>query len=708
MVHLRRPVDIRHSPEGVPRASAVSWDDAWYGLGWLHGVDRGGQACLARILAQGRVCELLRDDAEALAVDLYFRRLGLAEDARQHIGRLQPESAVLLRSYCEGLTDALQVHPPWPLRLAGYRPQPFVPADALSVLKLVSFMGLTEEQRLVETFLIELVRRGADGSQIQELFPNADTVDVDLLRGLRSVPSLFPPEALSSGCRGTAGSNAWVVAGARTASGAPLLCNDPHLQINRLPAVLYEARIEAGAEWLHGATVPGMPGFLTARTARLAWGVTYSFADTADFFVERCRDGRFLRDGAWVPFRTRRESIARRRHPPQEVVVFENDHGVLEGDPAEAGDYLCFGWAGFGDAGIGTLAVLMRLPHCPTVSEARSVAAGIDLPSLHMVFADRAGGIGYQMVGRIPRRRPTWSGLSPVPGWDGDNDWRGWLDPHLDLPWEENPSRGFIASANEARSGPDGSVLATVAQPPYRLGRIERMLDGQHLSVQYMEAMQYDVYSLQAERLRPVLLPYVAQGPERSLLEAWDLRYTPESTAATLFEAMREAVVEEVLGGVVGRDWVRCVLGASILPLFLIGPLDDLICRQDSRWLAANRRGEVLGRAVRRALEQRLEPWGERNVLRLPNLFVRGRLGRLLGFERGPFPLPGSRATLRQGSRGRYFGMELVSGASYRFIADLGSDRSWSNFPGGASESRFSRWYAADLPNWLHGRYKDL
>jgi penicillin G amidase len=708
MVHLRRPVDIRHSPEGFPRASAVSWEDAWYGLGWLHGVDRGGQVCLARIVAQGRVCELLRDDAEALAVDLYFRRLGLAGDARLHIGRLPPESAVLLRSYCQGLTDALQVHPPWPLRLAGYRPEPFLPADALAVLKLVSFTGLTEGQRLVEIFLVELARRGADRSQIQELFPNVDAVDVELLRELRSVPSLFPPEALSAGCQGAAGSNAWVVAGARTASGAPLLCNDPHLQINRLPAVLYEVRIEARAEWLQGATVPGMPGFLTGRTARLAWGVTYSFADTADLFVERCREGRFLRNGAWMAFRTRKESIARKHHPPNEVLVHENDHGVLEGDPADAGDYLCLAWSGFGDAGVGTLAVLMRLPHCRTVSEARNVAAGIDLPSLHIVLADRTGGIGYQMVGRIPRRRPDWSGLSPVPGWDGDNDWRGWLDPHRDLPWEENPPRGFIASANEARSRPDGVGLATMAQPPYRLGRIERMLDAEHLSVRYMQQMQYDVYSLQAERLLPVLLPHVPQGPERSLLEAWDLRYTPDSTAATLFEDVREAVVEDILGGVVGRDWVRRVLAESILPFFLLGPLDDMICREDSRWLAAGRRGEVLGRAVRRALKQRVEPWGERNVLRLPNLFVGGRLGWLLGFERGPFPLPGSRATLRQGSRGRYFGMDLVSGASYRFIADLGSDRSWSNFPGGASESRFSRWYAADLPRWLDGRYKEL
>ncbi len=127
--------------------------------------------------------------------------------------------------------------------------------------------------------------------------------------------------------------------------------------------------------------------------------------------------------------------------------------------------------------------------------------------------------------------------------------------------------------------------------------------------MQHMQQMQYDVYSLQAERLLPVLLPHVPQGPERSLLEAWDLRYSPDSTAATLFEGVREAVVEEVLGGVVGRDWVRRVLAESILPFFLLGPLDDVICRAHSRWLAADRRGEVLGRAVRRALQQSVEPW---------------------------------------------------------------------------------------------------
>jgi penicillin amidase len=378
-----------------------------------------------------------------------------------------------------------------------------------------------------------------------------------------------------------------------------------------------------------------------------------------------------------VPLRSRRERIARRGHAPWDLVVHETEHGVLEGDPARAdGDYLCWAWSGSGDAGVGTLSALFRLPRCRGAAEARKVASVVDIPSLHMLFADRAGNIGYQLVGRIPRRRAGWSGLAPAPGWQRENDWQGWLDPGADLPWEANPARGFIASANEARACLDGSVAATLPQPPYRLQRIERLLaDGAALSVEHMQQMQYDVYSLQAERLLPVLLPYSPRGPERALLESWDLRYTPQFKAATLFENMRESAVVATLGAAVGGDWVREVLQDTILPFVLVGPLDDLLCRGPSSWLPAARRDDILGEAVRECLKAPDLPWGKRQTLRLPNSFVPGLIGRLLGFEHGPFPLPGSRATLRLGSRGRYFGRELISGASYRFIADLGSER---------------------------------
>jgi acyl-homoserine lactone acylase PvdQ len=134
----RRTVAFHRSAQGVPLAEAASWADALYGLGWLHGRDRGAQVCLARIAAQRRLCELLRDEAETLVADLYFRRLALARDARERIQRLPSASLALLDADCQGSTDALQAHRPWPLRLAGDQPEPFLPSDERKAEKILA------------------------------------------------------------------------------------------------------------------------------------------------------------------------------------------------------------------------------------------------------------------------------------------------------------------------------------------------------------------------------------------------------------------------------------------------------------------------------------------------------------------------------------------------------------------------------------------
>lgn len=708
---LHDSVTIRRTSEGVPHIEACSWEDAFYALGWLHGRDRGGQIGLMRLLGQGRLCEKFADEPELFDLDVYFRRLGLARDARAHIDALDARSRRQVEAYCQGVNAAWAARPPWVLRLRGYRPEPFQPHDVLLLIKLLAFSGLAEAQRMGELFVIEAVRRGADENKLRELLPALDHLDVALIRNVRTTPPLFPGATHPTiGIPHLAASNNWVVSGTKTHTGMPILCNDPHLEVNRLPAIMYEVHLQVDDHWVHGATTPGAPGIVIGRTPFLAWGITYSFADTSDFFVERCRRGYYWREDKWMPFRQRLERILRKKHPMTEFIVYENDHGILEGDPTQEGDYLCWNWCGFGDGGLGTIKAFAELIHCRTVSEALGVIRSADIPTLHMVLADREGHIGYQLIGRVPRRRDGWSGLAPVAGWDAANDWRGWLDSAREVPSLLDPQEGFIATANEGRQHPDGPRLATIPQPKYRRDRIEELLNSKpSLTLNEVQAFQYDVLSPQARRLLPFLLPHVPPGPEREMLESWDLRYTPESKAATLFEHMYRAVLIEVFGeGGLGRAWMQYLIDETPLLVLLFGFFDDVLCREDSLWLPAERRDEILAQGVRAGLDQPIEPWGRTNAIVFQNIFFGGRLPRFLGFDIGPHPLPGGRATVHQGSKLRYAGRTTSFGPCYHFVTDLSIDESWTNLPGGPSESRFSRRYATDLPRWRRGEYKRI
>lgn len=669
--------------------------------------------CLMRIAGAGRFCELLRDGEDWLEVDRYLRRFGLAHDARRHICELAPGCQASIEAYCRGVNAAWDQRIPWAMHLAGYRPEPFSPADCLTVMKLMAFVGLTEGQRTLELFIVEAVRRGASAEELRELIPHLNSLDAQLVCGLAGVPPVFPGAQSFPGVPSGSGSNNWAVSGRLTASGAPMLCGDPHLEVNRLPAVLYEAHIEAGEEWAHGGSIPGLPGFLTGRNGRLAWSATYSFADAADFFVERCRDGRYLHAAEWRPFRTRIERILRKRHEPAELVIHENEHGILEGDPTRPGDYLCWSWCGSGPGGLGSLKALLDLMRCRSVTEGQTAVRAADVPSLHTVFADAAGDIGYQMIGCIPRRRQGWSGLAPVAGWLPENNWNGHLDPATELPSEINPPQGFIVTANEARQCPDGPVLSPVGQPLYRRRRIEAGLASRNgFTIADMQALQYDVLSLQAERLLPVLLPHVPPGPEREMLARWDLRYGPESIAAALFDNLYREVTLELLGERLGREWIAWLQEQTHLPVLIFGLVDDLLCREDSSWLPAAQRTERLAKAVRAGLAAPVVPWGERNAIRFSNLFLGGRLpgflSDFLGADPGPYPLRGCRATVHQGTRLRHGGRDKTLAPCYHFVTDLSAAESWTNLPGGSGELPLSRRYTGDLVRWLRGTYKQL
>ena len=273
----------------------------------------------------------------------------------------------------------------------------------------MGYVQAAQHQADMERLIVQMVQAGVPRARLEELFPGrTDGLDVELVRRVRLGERLVPDSVRwATGLPRASASNNWAIAPARTRSGRAILASDPHLEINRLPAVWHESVVEYDGRFAVVATIPGLPLGAIGRTNHLAWGPTYGCMDTVDSWVEDCRDGHYRRhvDGQdhWQPFRTRTEVIERKRRPEVTLTFYENDHGVLDGDPHEPGLYLSTRWSG-AHTGAVSLSAGFALLRAEDVDAAMAAVGRIET-SWNWVLADAAGNIGYQMSGLMPLRR---------------------------------------------------------------------------------------------------------------------------------------------------------------------------------------------------------------------------------------------------------------------------------------------------------------
>ena len=545
-------------------------------------------------------------------------------------------------------------------------------------------------------------------------------MDLELLREVK-IEQRLSDEALEliADLPRLAGSNAWAVSPDRSASGSALLAADPHLEINRLPGIWYEASLSWGDEqYAFGATLPGAPLLAVGRTNRIAWGVTYMHGDTSDHFIEDCRRGgscgwQYRRGDNWFDFALREEVVHRKGDEPLELKFYENPQGTLLGDPAEGGSgkYLTANWIGASSGAGGAIGTWLEMLTAGSTKAAMDIARECPHPSLVWVFADRDGHIGRQASGRFPRRAEIHSGLIPVAAWDDRNHWQGVVDSRA-LPAEYDPPCGYVVAANECINRPHGPRFNTFPLPDYRKRRIEELLAGQpQATLQQMQAIQYDTCSLQARDLLPCLLEHLPESPLKERLAAWDCCYEAESHEATLFQNLYRHAVLQIFGHEQGIGWRRMFylstrIGFSTMVLTCV---DRILRQKRSSWWESRDKGNLIRQAALAAAAEANPPWREINSFHFTNRFVDvGRVGRLLGLNTSRYPLRGCHATPFQGHLLTTARRESTFAPSYHFVTDLGQDEAWTNLPGGPSERHLSKWYKSDVDRWMRGEYKRL
>jgi penicillin amidase len=706
-------IRILRNAHGIPEITAATVADAMRGLGWVHANDRQLQTLLTRVLLQGRAAELLKADDALIAIDTYMRRMNFLPDPQAQVDRLEPDTRKAMDAYVGGFNDWMKDNGPvFEFKLMGYRhPDPYLVTDCLRLGKVFGFLGLADIQAQMEKFLVELIRKGVPEKKIKELFPYlTDPVDADLIAKIRLSPPLVPAavEWLNRLPRFNA-SNNWAVSGRHTRSGFPILCGDPHLEVNRLPNVWQEIVLRLPGNTLTGVSIPGVPGLIIGRSSHLAWSATYAYMDMLDYRIERCRDGSCYRRDGWKPFAVRDEEIKVKNRPSVRIRIHENENGLLEGDPHIEGHYLTLGWSGASGCGARDFDALIRMLDARNVETAMALFRQVEAVAMNWVLADTRGNIGYQMSGRHFQRPEGVSGLLPHPGWEDRFDHQGFNDPD-DLPQVLNPPEGLIATANQDLNYLGRSNPINLAMGPYRVDRIVHLLEtGSDLDVAYMKDMQYDLYSLQAERLMKIIGPLLPDTENGRILKSWDLRYHADSMGAMLFESVYRGIVDVVFGDHgFGREVLNHIFSETSLFNDYYANLDRILENASSAWFDGHPRDELFSLGIDAGLAVDAVPYGRTRSITLAHLLFGGQLPKFLGFDYGPITLPGCRATITQGQIFKSAGRLTTFSPSYRFIADLATDEIHSNLAGGPSDRRFSKWYVSDLKNWYEGNYKVL
>jgi penicillin amidase len=705
---LLAPVEIRIDARGIPHVTAASDADAWFAQGYLHARDRFFQMELSRRAAAGRLSELF---GEALLVeDRKMRVLRLLATARRQSGLLEPADLAALQRYADGVNAALESHGRWiapEIWALGMDPEPWTVENTLAIgvlfqLNLTWAMG-EELQRSVEhaRYGIDLATDlwGWTPGQARLWIPPVDPV-ADPRR---------PDEAITPPLAG--GSNNWALSAARTATGRPILANDPHVGV-ATPSTWTAIHLTTPTMDVIGASIAGAPGVLIGHNQRVAWGFTMSMMDDQDLFVVTIDElGTSERaDGAWLPLRTITEEVTIRwRTEPELLKVRMSRLGPLVRERGTTG--LALAWTAYN--GPSAVRAFLRMAAAEDVDQLTSSWEGIPAPSMNLMAADVDGAIVHQVVGLQPGRRRG-AGRLPSPGDDSLWAWDGLLPLSVN-PRAHDPASGFLATANHdlflEGDYPAAEAFSGEFASPWRVRRIRHRLAARSdWTVEETLALQMDVTSGRATAVLQSLWPDLEAhgGPTAAALLDWDGRLTAEGPEGWLWTRLHQRLSEavgddEALEAGLERSPIR---GDRLLRL-LVGGLSERWW-DDERTEKVEGRDEILRRVLDRLdAESRPAAWGDVHRVHFEHVLSETPLiGPFFGHigSRGPVPVGGDGTTINATYSSAESPYDVAAFASLRFIADVGGwDNSVFVLPLGQSGRPWSVHYDDQLSAWTHG-----
>ena len=744
---LANSITIIRDKHAIPHIyGTTADDDVFLALGYVHATDRMWQMDMFRRMAEGNLAEILGESA--FEQDVFCRTLGFARAAERCLAAMQENSPTYrcLSAYSRGVNARIEELAPDELpvyfKTLGYTMAPWSPIDTLSFLRYVAWLLCGSFDDL---WLLTLADKlGADA--IDELYPFDRPYEIPIVpekkilkpRKMSSViPKNIPglldaardilDRALRTGfwqrLRSSAGSNNWAIDGTKSASGAPILCNDPHLEF-MLPSVWYIAHLATEKMNVAGGTFPGIPAVLVGHNDRIAWGVTNTQADVVDFFYEKVHPkdtSKYRHKGRWRRFETVNETVSIRGIGPREVTIELSVHGPVL---TRKGQTITMQWTGHELSD--EVQTFLRLSSATSFADFLDALRCAGVPAQNFAYADKEGTIAIFPAGKFPIRKHGF-GRVPHDGSSGEFDWRGFI-PFSRLKYVVNPGSHYVASANQRPVG--GSYpyhyLGWQWDANYRARRIKHLLaSNKLLTLDDMKRFQLDVHDCAAESFLPALFSaFEEENPEElvgnalALLKTWDCKATPDSVAATIwmtwFLYLRDAfwgVVWNTAGAPTEGCW-----GFADNSWYPPTELLERILRQPEEETVLNTvkipHGDDLDALVRHSFEQAVTDlatkagedmtawrWAQFNKAQFESL------SKVEALSRKDVPVGGTMYTLYPGGKSD----GVVAGATLRFIVSFDHpDEALVVYPGGQSEDGASPHYADLFDAWVNGDYIHL
>jgi len=601
IVGLNGPVDILRDKMGIPQIYAGSLHDLFMAQGYVHAQDRFWQMDFWRHIGSARLSEMF--GKSQLDTDIFLRTLGWRQIAEQEYATSTPEAKAILDAYTEGVNAYLNGHSGTALSLeygvlklinSGYVVEAWTPVNSLTWAKAMAWdlrgnMGEEIERSiLLKTMTKDQVNElfppypqdhpvivpaigDFSASAMQQVSSAPATINVQVSKKVldtvaRNLSTL--DDALGRSSAGI-GSNNWVISGKLTASGKPLLANDPHLSI-QMPSIWYQIGLHCqpkneGCPYeVAGFSFAGVPGVIIGHNDRIAWGFTNVGPDVMDLYIEKINPenpDQYEVNGKWVDMQVHTENIKVSGGSAVSVNVRSTRHGPVISDsygplkdlvtPTAVAykektglqlpeNYaIALRWTALEPAHL--FDAIWGFDKAQNWQEFRSAASNFVVPAQNLVFADVDGNIGYQTPGKIPIRKGG-DGRLPVPGWTDDYEWTGYI-PFEQLPFVYNPPEGFIATANNQVNPVDYPYLITADWDyGFRARRIVDLIQNApgKIDIAYIQKMQGDDTNLYSQEILPVLMGQKIDDPKlseaRKILDGWDFTETIGSRQAAFFE----------------------------------------------------------------------------------------------------------------------------------------------------------------------------
>ncbi|MDO8123222.1 MAG: penicillin acylase family protein [Candidatus Hermodarchaeota archaeon] len=720
---------------GVPHIFASSLNDLYLGCGYAHAQDRLFQLDLFRRIAEGKLAEVFGD--EYIELDLTNRQLGLGQAANASLAILAPQILELLESYAEGIN--LYMHTigtkiPMEFRVLNYFPGPWNVTNTLAIERYLAWQ-ISASNTFQDLNMASLINEYGASAVFTDLFPETHYNDIPIVppgsqpqpltenlleaayalaQNYQRIQALNPIPIAPNG-----GSNSWVINGSHTATGAPILCNDPHMTLTT-PAQWYEVHLIGPGHNVQGITYPGIPFVYQGHNPGISWGWSGMVSDVSDFYYYIWRPGQpnqYWYHNDWhtiVQENTTIWSMAGGIFTPTVVTLNSTVHGPLFEQPTGR---FALKWTGAN--GSLALEALFDIAQAADYSSFVSAIEQIECPNLNFIYADTSGNIAYHAAAAQPIRAPG-LGPSPLNGSSGTEEWAGFI-PFNELPHSLNPDSGFLVAANNRPvNGSYPYYLGYDFAPAHRANRITDLLNtSTSYTLTDMQHIQLDSLSLHALAIKDIIASVVLAEVSASedpliheaatILQNWDGIMEIESIGATIWAYFSLTFLNATFFD------EYSAAGSPDGPYPSVTVLENFTQTNYPLWFddiltpSTETRDDIILSSFEATIESLASSLGEDISIwyyfRIHALWAPHPLGETYPYMNSPaIAINGSEYTVNYAP-----GFIVAVGSSYRMIIDLDNfQNSLSVLPGGQRANVYSNHYLDQLGLWLVGEYHPL